>query len=72
MFIKPMLLHASKEPSMEKDYICETKFDGVRLILSKFNGDVKLFTRHNNEVTANFKELIDIDIPDGTIWIGYT
>jgi DNA ligase 1 len=43
------------------------KLDGIRLILSEWEDKVKLYTRHNNDVTAKFKELLDIDIPDGTI-----
>ncbi len=44
--------------------------DGIRLILSKFNNKVRLYTRHNNEVTSKFPELLDIDIPDGTVLDG--
>ncbi|RFU66722.1 ATP-dependent DNA ligase [Peribacillus glennii] len=39
-------------------------------MLSKFNNQVKLYTRHNNEVTAKFPELQKVDIPDGTILDG--
>lgn len=51
-------------------YISELKLDGVRLILSKFNGKVKLYTRHNNDVTSQFPELLEVSIPDGTILDG--
>jgi DNA ligase-1 len=34
------------------------------------DGKVRLYTRHNNEVTSKFKELHDIDLPDGTILDG--
>ncbi|WP_251033537.1 RNA ligase family protein [Bacillus sp. ISL-75] len=46
------------------------KLDGIRLILSKFNGKVRLYTRHYNEVTGRFPELLDADIPDGTVLDG--
>ncbi|MCK6208480.1 RNA ligase family protein [Bacillus infantis] len=70
MYISPMLLHKSDSAFSNSDFLTELKLDGIRLILSKFNGKVKLYTRHKNEVTAKFNELINIDIPDGTILDG--
>ncbi|MGM0968642.1 MAG: ATP-dependent DNA ligase [Bacillota bacterium] len=70
MFVSPMLLHSIKEPFDDDSYITELKFDGIRLILSKFNDQIKLFTRHNNEVTSKFPELLDLDIPNGTVLDG--
>lgn len=31
---------------------------------------IKLYTRHNNEITSKFPELLDLDIPDGTVLDG--
>lgn len=70
MFISPMLLESAKEPFNSDDYITETKFDGIRLIASRNNGLIRLYTRHNNEVTTKFPELLTLDIPDGTILDG--
>ncbi|MCY9457254.1 ATP-dependent DNA ligase, partial [Bacillus inaquosorum] len=70
MFVSPMLLHSIKEPFDDKNYITELKFDGIRLILTKFVNQIKLYTRHNNEVTSKFPELLDLDIPDGTVLDG--
>lgn len=70
MYISPMLLHKSDEAFTNPDFLCELKLDGIRLTLSKFEGKVRLYTRHNNEVTAKFKELHHIDVPDGTILDG--
>jgi DNA ligase 1 len=70
MFVSPMLLHKSEQPFEDTDYITELKLDGIRLILSKFNNRIKLYTRHNNEVTERFPELLTIDIPDGTVLDG--
>lgn len=70
LFVSPMLLHSIKEPFDDDSYIAELKFDGIRLILSKFNDQIKLFTRHNNEVTSKFPELLDLDIPNGTVLDG--
>lgn len=67
MFVSPMLLHSIKEPFDYENYITELKFDGIRLILSKFDNQIKLYTCHNNEVTSKFPELLDLDIPDGTV-----
>lgn len=66
MFISPMLLHKSDHPFDDSSYITELKMDGIRLILSKFNGKTRLYTRHNNEVTSLFPELLNINIPDNT------
>ncbi len=70
LFVSPMLLHSIKEPFDDDSYITELKFDGIRLILSKFNDQIKLYTRHNNEVTSKFPELLDLDIPNGTVLDG--
>lgn len=70
MFISPMLLHKSDHPFDDEEYITELKLDGIRLILSKFDNKVRLYTRHKNEVTSKFPELLDIDIPNGTVLDG--
>jgi DNA ligase 1 len=45
--------------------------DGVRLIYSVDQaGKVRLYSRHNNEITAKFPELHNIDLPPGTILDG--
>ncbi|MCM2534176.1 ATP-dependent DNA ligase [Neobacillus pocheonensis] len=71
MFFAPMLLQKTNEPFDDDSYITELKLDGIRLILSKFDNKVKLYTRHNNEVTALFKEIYEnLNIPDGTVLDG--
>ncbi len=70
MFVSPMLLRRVTEPFDDDSYITELKLDGIRLILSKFDNKVRLYTRHNNEGTARFPELLTIDIPDGTVLDG--
>ncbi|WP_078557171.1 RNA ligase family protein [Bacillus alkalicellulosilyticus] len=70
MFVKPMLLEKAQKPFNDDSYITELKMDGIRLLLSKFNDKIKLYTRHNNEVTHKFKELHHLDIPNGTILDG--
>lgn len=63
MFVSPMLLHKSEKPFEDTGYITELKLDGIRLILSKFNYQIRLYTRHNKEVTTKFPELLTFEIP---------
>lgn len=72
MFVSPMLLEyaTDNKPFDDDNYITELKLDGIRLIVSNMER-LRLYTRHNNEITANFPELVDnIDIPKGTILDG--
>lgn len=70
MFISPMLLESKKEPFDDDSYITELKFDGIRLELSKFNNQIKLYSRHKNDVSRKFQELLNLDVPDGTVLDG--
>lgn len=70
MFVSPMLLQKSDYSFDDDAYISELKLDGVRLILSKWDDRIRLFSRHKNEITARFPELIDLDIPNGTVLDG--
>ncbi|MEL3958198.1 hypothetical protein NSQ96_13115 [Caldifermentibacillus hisashii] len=67
MFIEPMLLQKADKPFNDSKYICEWKQDGWRMIVSKWNGQLKLYSRHHNDFTSVFKEFQDIEIPDNTI-----
>ncbi|MGG1659521.1 DNA polymerase LigD [Brevibacillus sp. NRS-1366] len=55
--IKPMLLHKSDSPP-SGDLIHQLKFDGFRCLLHYDQGQVRLFTRHQNECTTQFPEII--------------
>ena len=66
MFVSPMLLSKRDEPFNDDKYITELKFDGIRLIYTKFNDKPRLYTRHQNEVTSLFPELTRLEIPNGT------
>jgi DNA ligase 1 len=69
MFVSPMLLQYAKDnkPFNDDNCITELKLDGIRLLPSNTNRP-RLYTRHNNEITANYPELIEaMPIPDGTI-----
>ncbi|WP_240035331.1 RNA ligase family protein [Neobacillus notoginsengisoli] len=67
-----MLLHKftppfSDFPWEEDQYISELKLDGIRILVSKFDDKIKVYTRHHNEVTSIFPELQSLKIPNGTI-----
>jgi DNA ligase 1 len=66
MFIMPMLLDQREDPFDDERYIYEPMIDGHRLILSMENGIVRLFTRHNNDVTLQYPELHNVPIEDNT------
>lgn len=58
MFISPMLLETSGVVFSDPDYIFEPKFDGHRAILSHIDGHTRIFTRHANECTRQYPELL--------------
>lgn len=65
-----MLLHRSDHPFDDDSYITELKVDGIRLIWTKFDDKVRLYTRHNNEVTTIYPEITNLDLPNGTVLDG--
>ncbi|PYY29715.1 ATP-dependent DNA ligase [Paenibacillus illinoisensis] len=58
MFISPMLLETAPGPFSDSQYIFEPKVDGHRLIYSQQSGNVRLYTRHNNDCTRQYPELV--------------
>ena len=70
MFISPMLLEKRDTAFNDADYIFEPKFDGHRLIYSCTNGLTRLYTRHNNECTKQYPELLASGIQDEIILDG--
>lgn len=64
MFISPMLLETAPAPFSDENYLFEPKIDGHRLILSKVQGQTKLYTRHNNDCTLQYPELVNISMDD--------
>lgn len=71
MFIEPMLLATAPGPFSHSNYIFEPKVDGHRLIYSQQSGVIRLYTRHNNDCTRQYPELllpfIDDIILDGEV-----
>ncbi|MCM3205630.1 ATP-dependent DNA ligase [Paenibacillus illinoisensis] len=57
MFISPMLLEKADAPFSDSRYLFEPKIDGHRLIFSQIDGNVRLYTRHNNDCTRQYPEI---------------
>lgn len=55
--IAPMLSETDNKPPTSKDYIFELKWDGIRALISLEDGQVKIKTRNQNDVTLQFPEL---------------
>ncbi|MGE7828506.1 DNA ligase [Paenibacillus sp. NPDC093718] len=55
--IDPMLLADLKEPFESDDHIAELKLDGIRALLEVDHDRVRLYTRHQNDITFNFEEI---------------
>lgn len=71
MFKHPMLLQSLPEPpENDIDCITELKLDGHRMIMSRFEGKTRLYTRHRNEVTSLYPELLEHEIEEGTMLDG--
>ncbi|MGG3561676.1 hypothetical protein ABES03_08730 [Neobacillus rhizosphaerae] len=70
MFVSPMLLHKSERPFDDNSYITELKLDGFRTVWTKFDDKVRIYTRHNNDITSKFPELLSLPIPNGTVLDG--
>lgn len=59
--IKPMLLHKS-DSVPTGNYIHQLKWDGFRCLLHYDGGQVRLFTRHQNECTVQFPEMKNVQL----------
>lgn len=70
MFISPMLLETSEKPFTDDRYIFEPKFDGHRAILSSIGGRGRIYTRHHNECTQQYPELLSAPFGDDMILDG--
>ncbi len=60
--IKPMLLSMGNNDEIDDnpEWIYDIKWDGWRIILHKEGDRVEVFTRHGNNVTAKFPELLTV------------
>jgi DNA ligase 1 len=64
----PMLLYKT-EPFDDENWVTELKLNGIRMVYSTNNG-VHLYTRHSNNVTHQFPEIISPLVPQDTILDG--
>ncbi|BFH11201.1 ATP-dependent DNA ligase [Bacillus cereus] len=70
MFIPPMLLETSERAFTDDRYIFEPKFDGHRAILTHSGGRTHIYTRHNNECTRQYPELLSVPFNEDMILDG--
>lgn len=70
MFIPPMLLETAQAPFNDPKFIYEPKFDGHRAILTSINGQTRIYTRHNNECTRQYPELLALPFEEDMILDG--
>ncbi len=59
--IEPMLSDATTTPPEGKDYVHEMKWDGIRAMISLEDGQVKIRSRNQNDITLKFPELLQAD-----------
>ncbi|HYG01493.1 MAG TPA: non-homologous end-joining DNA ligase, partial [Chryseosolibacter sp.] len=55
-FVEPMLSESRDKPPTDDGFIYEVKWDGIRALVSFEDGKVKIHTRNQNDVTAQFPE----------------
>ncbi|MDQ0058561.1 ATP-dependent DNA ligase [Paenibacillus harenae] len=60
MFLKPMQMTESKLPFDEKRYLFEPLIDGHRLQLSFIGNKATLYTKHHNDVSRQYPELLNV------------
>lgn len=57
-FVKPELARLAKKAFSDKDWIYETKFDGIRCIAVKKDKKITLYSRNKNKLNANYPDLV--------------
>jgi len=59
--IEPMLAQSANEPPDPKHYIYEVKWDGIRALIALDEGEIRIRSRNQHDITGKFPELL---IPD--------
>jgi bifunctional non-homologous end joining protein LigD len=59
--VEPMLAQSRVEPPESEDYLYELKWDGLRAMIALDEGEVRITSRNQQDLTARFPELL---IPD--------
>ncbi|WP_052350463.1 hypothetical protein [Paenibacillus gorillae] len=62
MFMEPMLMAHREDAFDDPDYLFEPLIDGQRVQLSFIGNRARLFTRHGNEVTLQYPELLNVPL----------
>ena len=60
--IEPMLAESRDEPPTGEEYVYEVKWDGIRALIAVEEGEVRIRTRSQRDVTASFPELASADL----------
>lgn len=60
MFLKPMQMTERKLPFDDERYLFEPLIDGHRLQLSFIGNKARLYTRHHNDVSKQYPELLNV------------
>ena len=59
--IEPMLSDIAEKTPIGDDYLYEVKWDGIRALITLEDGQLKIKTRNQNDVTKQFPELLVVD-----------
>lgn len=59
--IQPMLSDTVESPPKGEDYLYELKWDGIRALITLEEGQIKIRTRNELDVTVQFPELLDAE-----------
>lgn len=59
--IQPMLSESAKKPPIGDEFIYEIKWDGIRALITIEDGQIKIKSRNQNDITKQFPELTQVD-----------
>jgi bifunctional non-homologous end joining protein LigD len=56
--VEPMLAQSADEAPVSDDYLYEVKWDGIRALIALDEGDIRIRSRNQHDITARFPELL--------------
>jgi len=56
--VEPMLAQSSDKPPKSGDFLFEVKWDGIRALIALDEGEVRIRSRNQHDITAKFPELL--------------
>ena len=59
--IEPMLSESAEKVPSEEDHVFEVKWDGIRALIALEDGQVRIRSRNQNDITKQFPELLAAD-----------